>query len=296
MTADAAYFARLTLWMLVAGSLVWCLTMAIGIAAARAGPASGRAGRRLVLYGGLVVPALAIVLLLVFGLRPLGGRPASEPDLVVEVTGHMWWWRVRYGNAEAHGADTANELRLPAGRRVELRLKSTDVIHSLWIPRLAAKLDMIPGTTNILYLEPGETGSYPGACAEFCGTAHAQMLFDVVVLEPAAFDAWLERIAAPAAVPDSAAARHGAELFRDNGCGACHTIRGTAADGKVGPDLTHAASRARLGAGVLRTGPANFAHWVAETQALKPGVRMPSYPMLDASEREAIGRFLASLE
>src|SRR5690606_16989244 len=139
--------------------------------------------------------------------------------------------------------ESANELRLPVGQRVELQLTSPDVIHSFWVPALAGKMDMIPGRTNRLVLEPSRTGRFRGVCAEYCGASHTFMAFTVEVREPAAFEAWLTQQAAPAHTTEE---DEGAALFLKNGCGACHTVRGTPAAGRVGPDLTHFASRPTL--------------------------------------------------
>jgi cytochrome c oxidase subunit 2 len=236
------------------------------------------------------------MLLLYFGLRPTLAVPATPPTVVAEVTGYMWWWRVRYIDESGTVAETANELRLPRGEPVELRLASEDVIHSLWIPALATKLDLIPGATNTLVLESATDGLFEGACAEYCGTAHAQMRFDVEVVSPPEFVRWLERLRLPAREPGDGIAARGATLFRDSGCGACHTVRGTSADGRVGPVLTHVGSRHSLGAGVLAMSAENAALWVGATDHVKPGVHMPAYAMLSDADLEALGVFLAGLE
>lgn len=291
-----SYFNALTYWMVGLGAGIWLLTMAIGVYAARTGPLAEKSGHRLILGLGLGLPTVAVVLLLYFGLRPTFALQGAPPTLVAEITGHMWWWRVRYIDESGAVADTANQLRLPRGEAVELRLGSVDVIHSLWIPSLATKLDMIPGTTNRLVVEAPAVGVYSGACAEYCGTAHAQMRFAVEVVSPAEFDRWLEHLRSPAREPAGGAARRGASLFRANGCGACHTVAGTSADGKVGPVLTHVGSRPMLGAGVLPMSPANAALWVGETERIKPGVHMPAYSMLSAADLGALGAYIAGLE
>ena len=157
------------------------------------------------------------------------------------------------GSGEA--VELANEIRLPVGEPVEFQLESPDVIHSFWIPSLGGKIDMIPGRVNRLALEPTRTGIFRGVCAEYCGTSHALMSFYVVVLEQEDFAAWLAHQHAPAQPPAQPLAARGQELFLANGCGACHTVRGTPADGVVGPDLTHVGSRLSLGAGILPNEP-----------------------------------------
>jgi cytochrome c oxidase subunit 2 len=192
--------------------------------------------------------------------------------------------------------ELANEIRLPVGERVAFHLESPDVIHSFWIPALSGKMDMIPGRQTRLALEPTRTGVFRGACAEYCGTSHALMSFDVVVLEPADFARWLEQQRAPAQPPVQPLAVHGQELFLANGCGACHTVRGTPADGVVGPDLTHVGSRLSLGAATLSNDPEAFQRWVANTDHVKPGVHMPAFGMLPPEDLRALAAYLDALQ
>jgi cytochrome c oxidase subunit 2 len=179
---------------------------------------------------------------------------------------------------------------------VEFHLDSPDVIHSFWIPSLGGKMDMIPGRTNRLTLEPTRTGVFGGVCAEYCGASHALMRFDVVVVEKTEFERWLARQSAPADEPTEPLATRGRDSFLANGCGACHTVRGTEADGVVGPDLTHVGSRLGLGAGVLANGPHDFSRWIADTEVVKPESRMPGFGMLPADEIGAIAAYLDKLE
>jgi cytochrome c oxidase subunit 2 len=236
----------------------------------------------------LLVPGLAMI--------PALRAPPTDP-VRIEVSGEQWWWRVAYHRPGMEPVPSANEVRLPRGRRVELVLVSPDVIHSFWIPSIAGKIDMIPGRVNRLVLEPTRAGVFRGQCAEFCGTSHALMAFAVVVMEPDAFDAWLARAAAPAAPPppDTPAAA-GAKLFVDLGCGGCHAIRGTGADGVIGPDLTHVGGRETLGAGILPNDHGAFVRWIAATDEVKPDVRMPAFGMLPPPELDALAAYLESLE
>lgn len=211
------------------------------------------------------------------------------------MTGERWWWRVEYRAADGTTATLANEIRLPVGQRTGFTLETADVIHSFWIPPLGGKMDMIPGRVTELVLEPTETGTFRGGCAEYCGTAHALMAFPVVVMEPDAFDAWLARQAEPAPQPRSDIERRGRDLFLGYGCGGCHAVRGTPAEGRVGPDLTHVGSRLSLGAGVLDNDRDAFRHWIAETELVKPGVTMPSFPMPE-DDLAAIAAWLDGLE
>ena len=171
-------------------------------------------------------------------------------------------------------------------------MSSPDVIHSFWVPPLAGKIDAIPGRVNRLVLEPTSPGVFNGACAEYCGTAHTYMGFRVVVVPQAEFEAYVASQALPAAVVDGP----GAGLFLQNGCAACHTVRGTPADGAVGPDLTHVASRRTIAAGVLPTTVENFAAFIRSTEHLKPGVEMPGFGMLPDEEITAIAKWLGTLE
>jgi cytochrome c oxidase subunit 2 len=222
--------------------------------------------------------------------------PAPEGSLRIAVTGEQYWWRVRYLRDDGAPVELANEIRLPVGEPVELTLDSRDVIHSFWIPSLGGKMDMIPGRRTRLVLEPTRIGELRGACAEFCGTSHAHMGFAAVVTDRAGFDAWLAEQALPARTPAGPAATRGGELFLANGCGACHTVRGTPANGVLGPDLTHVGSRRTIGAGVLPTSREGFAAWIARTAELKPKVHMPAFGMLAAGDVKDIAAYLEGLE
>ena len=301
--AEARDVARL-FWVMLAGAVVvWTAVLGFALYLGRAGraPHEGRALRRLLLGGGVLAPAFVLGALLLHGLplMPKFRQPASADMPLVHVSGEQWWWRVRYLRTD-DGApvdvELANELRLPLGRRIELRLDSPDVIHSFWIPALAGKVDMTPGRTTTLVLEPTRTGRFRGVCAEFCGASHALMEFDAVVMEPADFEDWLRRQALPARTPATDAARRGLRSFERNGCGACHRVRGTGFDGPVGPDLTHVGSRLGLAAGTLRNDVGGFRRWIARTHAIKPQALMPAFDMLPPDELDDLSRYLDSLQ
>ena len=296
---EAAVVADL-FWVMLAGSaVIWTLVIGTAIYATRIhrGPNDQRVARWFLIGGGAVVPVVVLTGLLVYGLSLTAGLRAEGPALQLAVTGEQWWWRVSYGPpGREEAVRTANEIRLPAGRRAELTLDSPDVIHSFWIPALGGKLDMIPGRTTRLVLEPERTGDFRGACAEYCGASHALMAFPVKVMEPAAFDAWLAREAAPAKTPAAATAQSGQQLFLEVGCGACHSVRGTPAAGVIGPDLTHLASRSTLAAGTLPMTEEALARWISDPQAVKPGVRMPGFGMLGPQRIAELAAYLASLE
>lgn len=287
-------------WVMLGGAaVIWAVVVGAAVYASRVrpGPHSERTAGALLLGGGVVFSTVALTGLLTYGLMLMPDLRAPGDGLKIAVAGEQWWWRVRYlppGRSEP--IESANEIRLPLGQRVEFELSSPDVIHSFWVPPLGGKVDMIPGRVTRLVLEPTRTGVFRGACAEFCGTSHALMAFSVVVLEQGAFEDWLAGEAAAASAPHSAAAARGQELFLQVGCGACHTVRGTAADGVIGPDLTHVASRATLGAGTLANTFETLVRWIAHTETIKPDVRMPSFGALPEEHIEAIAAYLEGLE
>jgi cytochrome c oxidase subunit II len=209
----------------------------------------------------------------VFVIRTTQAPAASTTRLTVLVTGHQWWWEIRYPGTRAV---TANELHIPVRTPVRVEVRTADVIHSFWVPQLNRKIDTIPGQTNAIELDADAVGSYRGQCAEFCGVQHAHMGL-VVVAEPAAqFRQWLAGQARPAPPPASAAARRGRKIFTSAGCQSCHTIRGTSASSDVGPDLTHLASRRTLGALAIPNTRDYLRSWIVDSQAVKPGNQMPN--------------------
>jgi cytochrome c oxidase subunit 2 len=281
--------------------LIYALVLSCAVYAARVAPDRHPSfpGIAFIVVGGVALPVVVLTTLLTYSFvlgRDLS-RALGPEALRIEVVGKQWWWEVRYLVPDG-GAPvvSANELRLPVGEPVELLLSSTDVIHSFWLPSIAGKRDMIPGRVNHLVLEASAPGVYRGQCAEFCGGPHALMAFYAVAEPAAEFRRWLEREAAPAAPPDDRFLAQGRELFLDSGCGVCHTIRGTPADGALGPDLTHVGSRRSLGAGILPNNVGTIAGWIAASQHLKPGNRMPSFNTFTGVELRALAAYLASLE
>lgn len=292
--------ATLFWWMVAVGLLIWTLVIGLAIYAIRVRPGahSPRTANRLIIGGGAVLPTLVLSVLLGFGLAELPDQlaPAPEGSLRIAVSGEMWWWRVRYEPPGGPPVELANEIRLPVGQRTAFLLESADVIHSFWIPALGGKMDMIPGRQTRLTLEPTRTGTFNGVCAEFCGASHALMGFKVMVMEQADFEAWLALQQAPASPPAGALAAQGYQVFLASGCGACHAVRGTPADGRLGPDLTHVGSRLSLGAGILANAPDDFRRWLVHTDHLKPQVNMPAFGMLPADEIDALVAYLDGLE
>jgi len=289
-------------WVLLVGAGVIFVGVMALCAAAVAGPAALRrrlAHRHWIVGAGLVFPVVALTALLVytFGLASAMVHAQRTPAaLRVEVTGELWWWRVRYLGADGRALlETANEIRLPAGEDVELVLASNDVIHSFWVPNLAGKVDMLPGKTNRLRVRATVAGVYRGQCAEFCGAQHAKMALHVVVQPAADHAAWLQAAREPAAAPADALARQGMALFAQARCGACHAVRGTPAAGTLGPDLTHVGSRLTLAAGTLPNGAESLAAWISDPQHLKPGSRMPAYRQFSGEELRALAAYLEGL-
>ena len=223
-------------------------------------------------------------------------RSAAGKSISVEVIGHQWWWEVRYHDPVAgRELRTANELVIPAGANVKVSLSSPDVIHSLWIPNLAGKQDLIPGRTSDLNLKVPRPGEFRAQCAEFCGLQHAKMALPVSVKGPADFAGWYNAGLAAPPIPTGGLAFAGYSLFIGRQCASCHNIAGTPASGQVAPDLSHIASRKTIAAGALPMSTANLDRWIADPQGVKPGNQMPQVPLTDA-ERGAVVAYLETLK
>lgn len=255
--------------------------------------------RNAVIAGGIVLPVVVLSALLVYGLAIAGnlvGPSATEP-LRVQVVGERWWWRIHYLGEDGEIAlVSANEIRIPTGRPVEFILVTADLIHSFWVPNLGGKRDMIPGRENRIVFTAERAGIYRGQCAEYCGAQHAHMAFDVVAHEPAEFERWLAAQRQPAIPPADEWLARGQRIFRENGCGGCHTLRGTEAAGAIGPDLTHVGGRLSLAAGTLANNPGTLAAWVAHAQEIKPGNLMPAFAVIAPEDLRALAAYLESLQ
>jgi cytochrome c oxidase subunit 2 len=296
----SSLLAELFWGMTWGAALIWLIVIGLALYATYFARTrlSASAGRLLIIGGGVAFPFVVLSGLLIYSLSLLPDflEPAPEGALQIHVTGYQWWWRVRYPLANGSTVELANELRLPLGEPVQLELESSDVIHSFWIPALGGKVDMIPGRRTRLTLTPTKAGLYRGVCAEYCGTSHALMGLFVIVEPRSDLERWLESESALARSPSEPRAKHGEELFVANGCGACHTIRGTAADGVIGPDLTHVGSRRSLGAGALPSGSDALARFIADTGGVKPNVHMPAFGMLPRHELRALALYLEGLQ
>ncbi len=293
--AEAETLAGLTWWMTAGAVVIFVAVATLIVMALRArrNAITHRQGMRLVLWAGGVVPTVVLLSLLVSTLPQMRPIAVAPGDLRVTVEGEQFWWRIRYRSPGAAELVTANELRIPVGRTVALELEAGDVLHSFWVPGLAGKMDMVPGRTNTLVVRATRAGRFRGQCAEFCGLSHALMAFDVIAMEPAAFDRWLAERRGPAR--DGAATDPGARAFAAYGCAACHAVRGTAAAGTIGPDLTHVGARTTLGAGILPMDTEHLRRFVKDAPAVKPGARMPAYPHMTNDDATAIARWLESL-
>lgn len=292
------------LWwlMLVLGTTTFLIVMVLlawGLWRRRRGEETNvqitkRRSQKLIIGGGVIFPAVILTVVFGFTLKTLSGLNNIQQDgaVIVEVIGHQWWWEINY---PGHDFTTANEIHIPVGEPVQFELKTADVIHSFWVPSLHGKKDLIPGQTNTLWLEADKPGQYQGLCAEFCGIQHAKMLF-VVVAEPRAdFENWLAEQQKTAVIPTDELAEQGFLVFMDAGCNDCHTVRGTAADGTLGPDLTHFGSRLTLASGVYPNNQDFLTEWILSPHDLKEGNLMPA-TTLSEQELEALLAYLALLQ
>ena len=255
-------------------------------------PAEPGSGGLAWIYVGLGLTTVALAVSLVWTVAVVAeiSSPAGRPALTLEVTGHQWWWQVRYLGARPNQTFvTANEIHVPVGRPVLVKIMSADVIHSFWVPALTGKTDTVPGRVNVAWLQANRAGVYRGQCTEYCGLQHAHMALYVIADPAPVFEAWRQGQIRPAA--DAASA--GEAVFQAH-CNKCHTVRGTAATGAAGPDLTHLMSRRTIASGTLPNTRGTIAGWIANPQALKPGSTMPA-SNLTGPELNAVSAYVETL-
>ncbi len=249
--------------------------------------------RWMLLAGGLA--SLVTLAAAVFNSLPvsLDGLNAGTPTINIEVIAHQWWWEVHYTDRNLY---TANEIHIPAGQPVSIHVTSADVIHSLWIPQLRGNIDAIPGQTTTVTLQADTPGIYRGQCAELCGEQHANMAFLVIADPPQSYQAWLADQQKESVEPKVGSIEQmGQQAFLGSACTYCHTISGTNATGRLGPDLTHIASRMTIGSGILPNNRGNLAGWIINSQGIKPGNHMP--PMdLTSEQLQALLDYMATLK
>lgn len=288
------------MYALVLILLVWALLRARRPSADVAPKLGHTSNERLLERGlgawiGLIVLGLAGLTATSFLIDAALARNEPGP-LQIRVTANQWWWAVEYpGSTPDQTIRTANELHLPINRPAVIELRANDVIHSLWVPNLSGKRDLIPGRINRLVITPRREGVYRAQCAEFCGAEHAYMALDVQVHSAESFQAWQEHALAAASLPATSAQHYGRQVFMQNACILCHTISGTDAQGVTGPDLTHFAARRVIAGGALPNTPEALASWIANPQAHKPGVNMPAVT-LTSNEMASLVAYLDSLQ
>jgi cytochrome c oxidase subunit 2 len=294
-----SFYVAATVYVLTAG----CLFYALGRSRRRArdGAALPADAERVMTRGVAIGAGLTLAILLLFLFydfsvgRTLSAVPTKRP-LTIELVGHQWWWEVHYDDSlPQNRVTTANEIHIPVGEPVLFRLAAPDVIHSLWVPNLGGKKDLIPGYTQSLWLQADTAGVYRGQCAEFCGMQHAKMALFVIAEPRERFNEWARQMRKPAETPTDTAAKRGSEIFMTRTCVMCHAIDGTTAGSNAGPDLTHLASRRTIAAGTLPNTRGNLAGWIVDPQTIKPGANMPPN-MLAPRELEALLAYLETLK
>ncbi len=300
---QARAVAHLWWWMFGVGFAIWMgvtLAMLTSIRRRDATEPDSEEGKNvrghtLAIYVG----ATLVVLLVFLGYDFAVGRSLAErsaPAVKILVTGHQWWWELEYEDSvPSRRMITANEIHVPTGQLIEVKVRAADVIHSFWAPNLQGKRDLIPGYLSTVWFRADTPGVYRGQCAEFCGLEHAKMAFYVVAQPPAAYAAWRAASSAPHTPPADSIAATGQRVFLSSGCPLCHTIAGTDARATVGPSLSHLASRMTLAAGTLENTRENLMSWIVNPQALKPGVHMPPIPLKPA-ELSALVTYLETLK
>ena len=246
---------------------------------------------------GTTFAIILVFLVIDFRLGRANATPAGATPLTIDVIGHQWWWEIQYPDPVnvSNWIVTANEIHIPVGRPVILRMSSRDVIHSFWVPNLSGKKDLVPGKTTETWIQADSAGIYRGQCAEFCGLQHAKMALEVIAQSPAEFAHWQAQTRAPARAPADSLQEAGRLVFVAGSCSNCHTIGGTPAAGHVGPDLTHLSSRRTIAAASLPNTRGNLAGWILDPQRTKPGSAMPANS-LDPDQLQSLLAYLEGLK
>jgi cytochrome c oxidase subunit 2 len=289
------YAAAVVTFVLVTGALLWAAFRRRDSAEPSTDLRHERGLTRAVGAATTITVLIVFAVLILDGVVGHASTGAPSDALRVTVTGYQWWWEVVYpGRSADEVATTANEIHVPLGRPVVIELHSSDVIHSLWIPSLGPKRDLIPGRTTTLELQADRPGIYRGVCAEFCGAQHAKMAFVIVAEAPDRFARWLASQRASPAPPADSLAQRGQQVFLAGSCPLCHAVAGTPAGGRIGPDLSHFASRGTIAAGTRPNTLGNLAGWIVDPQSMKPGTRMPPN-QLSPADLHALTTYLESL-
>jgi cytochrome c oxidase subunit 2 len=285
-----AFGAAAAVYVIVAGLVVFG---ALRKGDARHDAPRDRREQVVIAIGGVLVPFLILLFFAYVTVETSAHlrQQTSNTALQIEVRGERWFWDVRYPQL---GIRTANEVHLPVGRPIHIKLLSDNVIHSFWVPQLAGKEDMVPGQPNDLTFTAKRAGRYRGLCAEYCGVEHARMQFIVFADEPTDFGRWTAQQQQRSTLPTSDEEAAGELVFMREACAGCHTIRGTPANGTIGPDLTDVGSRSTIGSGILDNTPENMKKWIGDTQGVKPGALMPTIP-LSQRDLDAVVAYLEGL-
>jgi cytochrome c oxidase subunit 2 len=265
-------------------------------------PIDAAEDRRWIVVGGFTIPVVILAVIFIVMLKSMSAFPMHDGAMNgmsanIRVVGHQWWWEVEYldGASVSQYVIGANEIHIPVGKPIDIELRAHDVIHSFWVPRLHGKVDLIPGVVNRIRIQADQAGTYRGECPEYCGPQHAHMILYVVAHTAADYDVWLRRARQPAAEPATDEARRGQELFMTKACVLCHSIEGTDAHGRVGPDLTHVGSRLGIAANTLANEPGGLEAWLTHAQSLKPNAQMPNLTAFNGDELRAVARYLRDL-
>jgi len=284
------------MWILI----LWLALRRKGSLAEHA-PWDAGGGMTWISVGGMAIPIVILAVMFVVTLKtmsafPMGDDEMRAPPPLLRVIGHQWWWELQYlQGGETQVVVTANEIHIPAGRPVDIELRTVDVIHSFWVPELHGKVDLIPGKVNRIRVQADHPQTFRGECAEFCGPQHAKMILLVQADAPDQFQTWLAAQRAESIEPMTPEAVRGQALVMSRACVLCHTIRGTDAHGLVGPDLTHIGSRQRIAGNALENNTGNLAGWVTHAQTIKPYARMPNLSVFTGAELRDVVAYLQTL-